>query len=74
MQTLPDVEQAVANACVFNQAAATGGDARQLVGYLGSHSGLPPDLPAPQGKITPKTSGAFGAGSAVATGRFAAKR
>ncbi len=51
MQTLPDVEQAVAHACVFNQAAATGGDARQLVGYLVSHSGLPLDLPALQEKL-----------------------
>lgn len=43
MSALPDVAQAVANACVFNQAAATGGDARQLVGYLVSESGLPLD-------------------------------
>lgn len=43
MQQLPDVEHAVAHACVFNQAAATGGDARQLVGYLVSQSGLPLD-------------------------------
>ena len=41
MQTLPDVEQAVTHACVINQAAATGGDARQLVGYVVSVSGLP---------------------------------
>ncbi|MEQ6279657.1 enterobactin non-ribosomal peptide synthetase EntF [Kluyvera huaxiensis] len=41
MQTLPDVEQAVTHACVINQAAATGGDARQLVGYVVSASGLP---------------------------------
>ncbi len=34
MSALPDVGQAVSHACVFNQAAATGGDARQLVGYL----------------------------------------
>lgn len=54
MQTLPDVEQAVAHACVFNQAAATGGDARQLVGYLVSHSGLPLDLPALQEKLRQK--------------------
>ncbi|XVB25821.1 enterobactin non-ribosomal peptide synthetase EntF [Citrobacter koseri] len=46
MQTLPDVEHAVAHACVFNQAAATGGDARQLVGYLVSDSGLPLDTAA----------------------------
>ncbi|RDT44130.1 enterobactin non-ribosomal peptide synthetase EntF [Citrobacter freundii] len=43
MQQLPDVEHTVAHACVFNQAAATGGDARQLVGYLVSQSGLPLD-------------------------------
>ena len=41
MQTLPDVELAVTHACVINQAAATGGDARQLVGYVVSASGLP---------------------------------
>ncbi|MBJ3591566.1 enterobactin non-ribosomal peptide synthetase EntF [Salmonella enterica subsp. enterica serovar Saintpaul] len=46
MQMLPDVEHAVAHACVFNQAAATGGDARQLVGYLVSQSGLPLDTSA----------------------------
>lgn len=43
MQGLPDVAQAVAHACVINQAAATGGDARQLVGYVVSESGLPLD-------------------------------
>ncbi|MFU0923395.1 enterobactin non-ribosomal peptide synthetase EntF [Kluyvera sichuanensis] len=43
MQSLPDVEQAVTHACVINQAAATGGDARQLVGYVVSISGLPLD-------------------------------
>ncbi|MGG2077607.1 enterobactin non-ribosomal peptide synthetase EntF [Lelliottia nimipressuralis] len=46
MQALPDVAQAVAHACVFNQAAATGGDARQLVGYVVSESGLPLDRDA----------------------------
>lgn len=46
MQQLPDVEHAVAHACVFNLAAATGGDARQLVGYLVSQSGLPLDTSA----------------------------
>lgn len=71
MQTLPDVEQAVAHACVFNQAAATGGDARQLVGYLVSHSGLPLDLPALQENYA-KTSRAYGAGCAVATCQLAA--
>lgn len=44
MSALPDVAQAVAHACIFNQAAATGGDARQLVGYLLSESGLPLDM------------------------------
>lgn len=46
MLSLPDVAQAVAHACVFNQAAAVGGDARQLVGYLVSESGLPLDTDA----------------------------
>lgn len=46
MSALPDVAQAVSHACVFNQAAATGGDARQLVGYLVSDSGLPLDTAA----------------------------
>ncbi|MBB1200247.1 enterobactin non-ribosomal peptide synthetase EntF [Enterobacteriaceae bacterium 89] len=39
--TLPGVAQAVAHACVLNQAASVGGDARQLVGYVVSESGLP---------------------------------
>lgn len=46
LQALPDVAQAVTHACVLNQgAAASGGDARQLVGYLVSASGqaLPVD-------------------------------
>lgn len=46
MLSLPDVAQAVAHACVINQAAATGGDARQLVGYVVSESGLPLDRDA----------------------------
>ena len=41
MLTLPGVAQAVAHACVLNQAANQGGDARQLVGYVVSESGLP---------------------------------
>ena len=41
MLSLPDVAQSVAHACVLNQAAAVGGDARQLVGYVVSASGLP---------------------------------
>ncbi|HCS7461060.1 TPA: amino acid adenylation domain-containing protein, partial [Escherichia albertii] len=51
MQALPDVEQAVTHACVINQAAVTGGDARQLVGYLVSQSGLPLDIPALQAQL-----------------------
>ena len=54
MQQLPDVEHAVAHACVFNQAAATGGDARQLVGYLVSQSGLPLDTSALRKKLREK--------------------
>ncbi|WP_347115500.1 enterobactin non-ribosomal peptide synthetase EntF [Leclercia sp. S52] len=46
MLTLPDVAQAVTHACVINQAANTGGDARQLVGYMVSESGLPLDRDA----------------------------
>ncbi|MFY9997401.1 MAG: enterobactin non-ribosomal peptide synthetase EntF [Leclercia sp.] len=46
MLALPDVAQAVTHACVINQAAATGGDARQLVGYVVSESGLPLDRDA----------------------------
>ncbi|MBS4780716.1 MAG: amino acid adenylation domain-containing protein, partial [Collinsella sp.] len=51
MQALPDVEQAVTHACVINQATATGGDARQLVGYLVSQSGLPLDTSALQAQL-----------------------
>lgn len=54
MQMLPDVEHAVAHACVFNQAVATGGDARQLVGYLVSRSGLPLDVTALQEQLREK--------------------
>nr|WP_318382765.1 enterobactin non-ribosomal peptide synthetase EntF [uncultured Enterobacter sp.] len=39
MQALPDVAQAVTHACVLNQAALVGGDARQLIGYCVSASG-----------------------------------
>jgi enterobactin synthetase component F len=39
MQGLPDVARAVTHACVLNPGAASGGDARQLVGYLVSASG-----------------------------------
>lgn len=51
MSSLPDVGQAVSHACVFNQAAATGGDARQLVGYLVSDSGLPLDTAALKARL-----------------------
>ncbi|WP_413498124.1 enterobactin synthase subunit F [Buttiauxella gaviniae] len=45
LQALPGVVQAVTHACVLNKEAASGGDARQLVGYLVSASGevLPVD-------------------------------
>ncbi|WES69737.1 enterobactin non-ribosomal peptide synthetase EntF [Superficieibacter sp. HKU1] len=46
MQSLPGVAQAVAHACVFNEATAVGGDARQLVGYLVFESGLPEETDA----------------------------
>lgn len=51
MSALPDVGQAVSHACVFNRAAATGGDARQLVGYLVSDSGLPLDTAALKARL-----------------------
>ncbi|ENZ8010074.1 enterobactin non-ribosomal peptide synthetase EntF [Klebsiella pneumoniae] len=51
MSALPDVAQAVSHACVFNQAAATGGDARQLVGYLVSDPGLPLDTAALKARL-----------------------
>ncbi|MDQ1797719.1 enterobactin non-ribosomal peptide synthetase EntF [Klebsiella pneumoniae subsp. pneumoniae] len=51
MSALPDVGQAVSHTCVFNQAAATGGDARQLVGYLVSDSGLPLDTAALKARL-----------------------
>ena len=51
MLALPDVGQAGSHACVFNQAAATGGDARQLVGYLVSDSGLPLDTAALKARL-----------------------
>ncbi|STT02073.1 enterobactin synthase subunit F [Klebsiella pneumoniae] len=41
----------MSHACVFNQAAATGGDARQLVGYLVSDSGLPLDTAALKARL-----------------------
>ncbi|AZA38412.1 enterobactin non-ribosomal peptide synthetase EntF [Klebsiella pneumoniae] len=51
MSALPDVGQAVSHACVFYQAAATGGVARQLVGYLVSDSGLPLDTAALKARL-----------------------
>ncbi|HFZ1376194.1 TPA: enterobactin non-ribosomal peptide synthetase EntF [Klebsiella pneumoniae] len=56
MSALPDVGQAVSHACVFNQAAATGGDARQLVGYLVSDSGLPLDTAALKAQLAEQLS------------------
>jgi enterobactin synthetase component F len=44
MQGLPDVARAVTHACVLNPGAASGGDARQLVGYLVSASGSTLDV------------------------------
>ncbi|EPM7731528.1 enterobactin non-ribosomal peptide synthetase EntF [Klebsiella aerogenes] len=52
MAALPDVAQAVCHACVFNQAAATGGDARQLVGYLVSEFGQPLDVAALKARLS----------------------
>ncbi|WP_338464403.1 enterobactin synthase subunit F [Franconibacter daqui] len=52
MQGLPDVAQAVTHACVLNENAANGGDARQLVGYLVSASGLPLDTAALRGRLS----------------------
>ena len=46
LHSLPDVAQAVTHACVLNEHAAGEGDARQLVGYLVSASGLPLDTAA----------------------------
>ena len=46
LQSLPEVAQAVTHACVLNENAAGGGDARQLVGYLVAESGLPLDTAA----------------------------
>ncbi|STU72182.1 enterobactin synthase subunit F [Klebsiella pneumoniae] len=66
MSALPDVGQAVSHACVFNQAAATGGDARQLVGYLVSDSGLPLDYRGAESAAGGTTAAAYGAGGADA--------
>ena len=46
MLNLPGVAQAVTNACVLNAAAASGGDARQLVGYLVPSAGVTLDVQA----------------------------
>lgn len=46
LMSLTDIAQAVTHACVLNQAAASEGDARQLVGYVVSESGLPLDTDA----------------------------
>ncbi len=67
MSALPDVAQAVSHACVFNQAAATGGDARQLVGYLVSDSGLPLDTRGAESAAGGTAAAAYGAGGADAS-------
>lgn len=46
LMSLADVAQAVTHACVVNQATTREGDARQLVGYVVSASGLPLDTAA----------------------------
>lgn len=51
MAALPGVAQAVTQACVFNQAAATGGDARQLVGYLVAAAGEELDIIALKARL-----------------------
>ncbi|MGK9175811.1 enterobactin non-ribosomal peptide synthetase EntF [Yokenella regensburgei] len=52
LMTLPDVAQGVTHACVLNQAVAGEGDARQLVGYVVSDSGLPLDVTALRERLT----------------------
>ncbi len=52
MQSLPDVAQAVTHACVLNSHAETGGDARQLVGYLVSASGVTLDVAALRARLS----------------------
>ncbi len=52
MLSLPDVAQAVTHACVLNSHAETGGDARQLVGYLVSASGATLDLAALRARLS----------------------
>ncbi len=52
MQRLPDVAQAVTHACVLNSHAETGGDARQLVGYLVSASGATLDVAALRARLS----------------------
>ncbi len=52
MQSLPDVAQAVTHACVLNSHAETGGDARQLVGYLVSASGATLDVAALRARLS----------------------
>lgn len=51
MLSLPGVAQAVTHACVLNSAAATGGDARQLVGYLVPAHGETPDPAALRARL-----------------------
>ncbi|ELQ6149041.1 enterobactin synthase subunit F [Cronobacter turicensis] len=52
MQSLPDVAQAVTHACVLNHHAETGGDARQLVGYVVSASGDALDVAALRARLS----------------------
>lgn len=52
MLSLPDVAQAVTHACVLNSHAETGGDARQLVGYLVSASGATLDVAALRARLS----------------------
>ncbi len=71
---LPDVEQAVAHACVFNQAAATGGDARQLVGFIWCRTPVCRWIYRRCRKNYAKTSRAYGAGCVVAACQLARQR
>jgi enterobactin synthetase component F len=70
LQTLTDVAQGVAHACVLNQAAAGNGDARQLVGYVVSAAGSHRAARATEYAAT----AAYGAGGAAATQRASAER
>ncbi|MFP1590987.1 hypothetical protein ACLB1M_07425 [Escherichia coli] len=71
-QVLPDVEQAVTHACVINQAAATGGDARQLVGLSGVAIGTAVGYQRITGTASRNIAAAYGAGRSAATSAVAA--